>query len=127
MKLTAKEHAFVCEFLKTSNATDAYRTVYGEPKPNTAWRNAYKIRHKPHVAEAIAEAQAEALKNGEVTFEGHIKKLMEIRDEAIADRNWDAAIRAEVNRGKAAGLYVTRLKHEDLPPPQIIINRPGAD
>ena len=44
----------------------------------------------------------------EVTFEGHVKKLAEIRDGAMQNGNYAAAVAAEKSRGQAAGLYIDR-------------------
>ena len=47
-------------------------------------------------------------KKYEVTFGRHVKKLADIRDQAIDKGNLTAAVSAEVQRGRAAGLYVER-------------------
>ena len=44
----------------------------------------------------------------EVSFEGHVKKLAEIRDAAMTGGNFAAAVAAEKSRGQAAGLYIDR-------------------
>ena len=45
----------------------------------------------------------------------HLTDLKEIRDGAIRNGAWSAAVTAEVARGKAAGLYVNRS--------ELIVNR----
>ena len=44
----------------------------------------------------------------QVTYGRHIRKLAEIRDLAIEKGNFTSAVAAEVQRGRAAGLYVER-------------------
>ena len=44
----------------------------------------------------------------EVTFGRHVSKLAEIRDQALENNNLTAAVSAEVQRGRAAGIYVER-------------------
>ena len=62
----------------------------------------------PHVVERIREIKAELSRKYEVTFESHVKKLAEIRDLAITNGNYPAAVAAEKSRGQAAGLYIDR-------------------
>jgi hypothetical protein len=47
-------------------------------------------------------------KKFEVTFSRHVRQLAKIRDQAIDKGNLTAAVSAEVQRGRAAGLYVER-------------------
>ena len=62
----------------------------------------------PHVVERIREIKSELSRKCEVTFESHVKKLAEIRDLAITNGNYPAAVAAEKSRGQAAGLYIDR-------------------
>ena len=52
--------------------------------------------------------KAKCSKKFDVTFDRHIRKLAEIRDQAIDKGNLTAAVSAEVQRGRAAGIYVER-------------------
>lgn len=81
---------------------------------NPAWTASRFLngRDYPHVLRRIVELKQELSSRFEVTFENHVKKLAEIRDLALADRNYSAAVAAEKNRGQAAGLYIAR--HEIL-------------
>lgn len=47
-------------------------------------------------------------KAAQVTLEGHLRDLKIVRNMATTAGQFGAAITAEVNRGKAAGLYVER-------------------
>ena len=62
----------------------------------------------PLVVRYIDGLQRERDKKYEVTFARHVRKLAEIRDEAMGKGNLTAAVAAEVQRGRAAGLYVER-------------------
>jgi len=62
----------------------------------------------PLVVRFIDKIQRERDKKYQVTFSRHVRKLAEIRDEAINKGNLTAAVAAEVQRGRAAGLYVER-------------------
>jgi hypothetical protein len=41
-----------------------------------------------------------------ITFEKHVTELAQIRNKALENKAWSAAVNAEVARGKAGGLYV---------------------
>jgi hypothetical protein len=60
------------------------------------------------VVKHIQELEAEVNKKYEVTFGRHVRELAKIRDQAIDKGNLTAAVAAEVQRGRAAGLYVER-------------------
>jgi hypothetical protein len=43
-----------------------------------------------------------------VTYESHVSELSRIKDAALKKNSFSAAVNAETNRGKAAGLYIDR-------------------
>jgi len=65
-------------------------------------------RKFPLVVRHIQELEKELQSKFDVTFARHVRKLAEIRDEAMKNGNLTAAVSAEVQRGRAAGLYVER-------------------
>jgi hypothetical protein len=62
----------------------------------------------PLVVHYIQALQTEVDKKYEVTFGRHVRQLAKIRDQAMEKGNLTAAVSAEVQRGRAAGLYVER-------------------
>jgi phage terminase small subunit len=62
----------------------------------------------PLVVKYIGELKEERLKKFEVNYEGHVAELGKIRERALKKGAWSAAVNAETNRGKAAGLYIDR-------------------
>ena len=56
----------------------------------------------------IGNLKEEKLKKYEVTYDGHVAELGKIRERALKKGAWSAAVNAETNRGKAAGLYIDR-------------------
>ena len=56
----------------------------------------------------IREIKEELGRKYEVNFENHVRKLAELRDEAMQAGNFAAAINAEKFRGQAAGIYIDR-------------------
>ena len=62
----------------------------------------------PLVVQYIGNLREEKLKKYEVTYDGHVAELGKIRERALKKGAWSAAVNAETNRGKAAGLYIDR-------------------
>ena len=56
----------------------------------------------------IGELREERLKKYEVNYDSHVAELGRIKDAALKKGAWSAAVNAETNRGKAAGLYIDR-------------------
>jgi phage terminase small subunit len=65
------------------------------------------IRHPP-IARYIKRLRQDLAPKYEVTFENHVRKLAEIRDIALQNGAYAAAVAAEKHRGAVAGLYVDR-------------------
>jgi hypothetical protein len=62
------------------------------------------------VAAYIAEIQAESMKAAECTLTDHLRDLQNLRDKALDAGEYQAAVKAEEQRGKAAGHYVTKIE-----------------
>ena len=62
----------------------------------------------PLVVKYIGELKEERLKKYEVNYATHVAELGRIKDAALKKGAWSAAVNAETNRGKAAGLYIDR-------------------
>ena len=109
--LTPKQEKFCLEYLKTGNASEAYRLAYdaSKMKPETTNRNAKSLMSNNKIITRINELKQPAIDEAQITFESHLKKLAELRDAAAAAEEYSAAITAETNRGKAAGLYTTKV------------------
>ena len=65
-------------------------------------------KQNPLVVQYIGNLKEEKLKKYEVTYDGHVAELGNIRERALKKGAWSAAVNAETNRGKAAGLYIDR-------------------
>ena len=59
----------------------------------------------------VAELRQPVVEAAQVTLEGHLQQLADIRDKALANNQFAAATSAEHYRGKAAGLYVERTEN----------------
>jgi phage terminase small subunit len=65
-------------------------------------------RLSPLVVKYIGELREEKMLKYGVTYESHVSELSRIKDAALKKNSFSAAVNAETNRGKAAGLYIAR-------------------
>ena len=107
-KLTPKQEKFAQNVAKGMKKKDAAKQA-GYSKKN-AGRAGTMLTSKsnPEVQDRIHALQTKAASKAELTLGNHLVDLKEIRDGAMRNGAWSAAVTAEVARGKAAGLYVNR-------------------
>lgn len=112
MGLTAKQEGFCLAYLETGNASEAYRRAYDAEnmKPETVNKRASELLDNGAIAGRLAELRGPVVKAAQMTLEAHLEALKVLRDRAAEAGQYGAAITAETNRGKAAGLYTE--KHE---------------
>jgi len=110
MQLTAKQEKFSLAYIETGNASAAYRKSYNADKmrPETINRNAKALLDNNKITTRLEELRAPVVEAAQITLEGHLRTLAELRDEAKKLGQMAAATTAEVARGKAAGLYVEK-------------------
>jgi phage terminase small subunit len=65
-------------------------------------------RLSPLVVQYIGKLHDERLQKHEVSYSKHIAELDRIKQLALKKSSFSAAVNAETNRGKAAGLYIDR-------------------
>ena len=110
--LTAKQLRFAKEFVYNDGSKTqtecAISAGYGESSAHVRASELLNPQKYPLVVRYIRELQGEVDKKYEVTFGRHVKKLADIRDQALDKGNLTAAVSAEVQRGRAAGLYIER-------------------
>lgn len=110
--LTAKQERFCVEYVSNGSRSysDAYRAAFdcSRMKPASVNRRAFALKEDVKIRARIKELQDEAAERAMVTLVGHLEDLKRLRDEAREARQFNAAINAEIARGKAAGLYVER-------------------
>ncbi len=106
-KLTAKQEDFAQQIVKGSTQADAYRTAYSaqDMLDKTIWVKASELMANGKVTGRIEELRLPVIKEAQLTLKSHLDNLLEIREHAVEDRNWSAAVSAETARGKAAGLH----------------------
>ncbi len=110
--LTARQERFCVEYVNggSKSFSDAYRAAFdcSRMKPASVNNKASKLAAENEIQARIKELQDEAAERAMVTLVGHLEDLKRLRDEAREARQFNAAINAEIARGKAAGLYVER-------------------
>ncbi|MFG0827888.1 terminase small subunit [Pseudomonas sp. CJQ_7] len=113
MALTPKQEAFCLAYLETGNASEAYRQSYSAAnmKPESINVNASKLLSNAKVALRLEELRGPAVIAAQMTLESHLADLKMLRDKALEAEQFSAAITAETNRGKAAGLYTEKVDH----------------
>jgi len=105
-KLTDKQRTFVYEYVVNQvSGTEAARRA-GYRHPNV--RAAELLHDKPYVSERINQFRLELQRKYEVTYENHVEQLAKLRDIALQNGAYSAAVNAEKARGQVGGLYVDR-------------------
>lgn len=112
MKLTIKEDNFCLEYVKSGNASEAYRLAYNVSKMSEAAINveACNMLKKPNISLRIEQLRKPVVEAAQLTLEKHLDDLKRLRDDAWASEKYAAAIQAEISRGKASGLYIERVE-----------------
>ena len=114
--LTSKQQKFVQLFVyqDLTNSECAFRAGYKHPKVVAS-----QLLHHPdfrHVQDKIQELQEGEQKKYEITFDKVARDLKVIRDAALEDGSYGAAVSAELGRAKLAGLMFERkeIKHGSI-------------
>ena len=111
--LTRKQELFVKELVSKDGQITlreaAENAGYGLSSAHT---RAYELTNpniSPLVVHAIREYRKQLDENYGITFRRHIRDLQTIRDEALANGAYSAAVQAEFRRGMAQGdIYVNK-------------------
>ena len=108
--LTPKQEAFCLAYIETGNASEAYRRAYSasKMKPETVNREANTLLSNHNITTRLDVLRQPAIEKAQMTLEGHLKDLKELRDKAKEAEQFSAAIAAEIARGKAAGVHVEK-------------------
>jgi hypothetical protein len=109
-KLTEMQMKFAHELVTNEgrmNGTEAAVAAgYSEDRASVTASELQNPKIYPLVVQYIGELRTENQKKYDITFESHITELGKIKNEALKNKAWSAAVNAEVSRGKAAGLYI---------------------
>ena len=110
-QLTEKQMKFAELLVYNEGRKSASECAYEAGYKTRARKAASEMRNPkyfPLVVKYIGELKEERLKKYEVNYASHVAELGRIKDAALKKGAWSAAVNAETNRGKAAGLYIDR-------------------
>ena len=119
--LTPKQERFCQEIASGKSQSDAYRASFdaGNMKAATIHKRASELMDNGEVAGRIEELRKPLAEKALLTLEKHLNDLNSLRNGAVQNMQFGAAISAEIARGKAAGLYVVKVdanvKTSELP------------
>jgi len=106
--LTPQQEKFARNVAKGMNKTQAAIAAgYSEKNAQRAG-TMLASKSNPKVLDRIITLQERAAYRAGLDLGTHLTDLKDIRDGAVRNGAWSAAVTAEVSRGKAAGLYVNR-------------------
>lgn len=111
IKLTGKQIRFAQLVAAGHSSFEAYKQAYQPKNPgniSTLAPIASKMLKNAKIVDYIDELRKPVARKVGIDLESHLAKLEEIRDLALENGNYAAAVSAEVNRGKAVGIYIDR-------------------
>ena len=111
MTLTPKQEAFAQAIVTGVSQSDAYRAAYKVregTKAESVNQNASRIMANVNVISRVAELREPVAKKAQITLESHLDDLMRLRNMAAKEKQYSAAISAEIARGKASGVHVEK-------------------
>ena len=110
--LTDKQKVFVKIYSENEGRltpTECARQAgYSEGSANVSASLLLNGKRYPKVVEAVIARRAEIEKTHEVKLNRHVQELARLRDKALGEKSYSAAVNAERLRGQAAGLYIDR-------------------
>jgi len=110
--LTDKQKVFVKIYSENEGRltpTECARQAgYSEASANVTASVLLNGRRYPKVVDAVIKRRAELEKTHEVKLQKHVQELARLREKALNEKSYSAAVNAERLRGQAAGLYIDR-------------------
>ena len=111
--LTRRQELFVKELVsKDGQITMREAAINAGYPASSAHTRAYELtnpNHSPHVVNAIQAYRAELDQKFGVNYQRHLKDLQTIRDMALTNGAYSAAVQAEYRRGQAQGqIYINK-------------------
>ena len=110
--LTDKQRLFVSVYTENEGRltpTECARQAgYNPDSANVRASELLNGKRFPKVVEAILKRRTEIEKTHEVKLNKHVQELARLREKALGEKSYSAAVNAERLRGQAAGLYIDR-------------------
>jgi hypothetical protein len=111
MPLTPKQEVFAQAIVTGVSQSDAYRAAYkvrAGTKAESVNQSASRIMAKVNVISRVAELRKPIAEIAQITLKTHLDDLLRLRNMAAKEKQYSAAITAEVARGKASGVHVEK-------------------
>ena len=125
--LTTKRIAFAEAVASGKSQSDAYREAF-QPKKMTrksVHEKASTIASDIQVKERIAELRIPIALKAQMTLESHLEDLQRLRNMAAKEKQYGAAITAEIARGKASGVHIEKTETA-ITIPTFVVRFPSA-
>ena len=107
--LNPKQKKFAREYLKGQNATEAaVKAGYTKNRAAAKRQGSVLLNHNPLLRNYLIDQEIKEAERDRVSMEGHLTALHDLREEARESGQINAAITAEIHRGKVGGLYIDR-------------------
>ena len=108
--LTAKQETFALNIHAGMTNKDAYLDAYNvrTATDNTIYQNSSKLLKHPKIVMRLNQLEEESIRVTKVSLRQHLERLNALGQGAENVNQFAAAINAELNRGKASGLYINR-------------------
>ena len=107
--LNPKQKKFAREYLKGQNATEAaVKAGYTKNRNAAKRQGSVLLNHNPLLRNYLIYQEIKEVERDRVCMEGHLSALHDLREEARGQGQINAAITAEIHRGKVGGLYIDR-------------------
>ena len=97
-KLTPKQEKF-CQHVASGTSLKESAVLAGYSNNNAARAGAFLANHEPLVQARIQELQNRGAARATLTLSKHLDNLEQLRDKAISNNAFGAAVTAEINRG----------------------------
>lgn len=107
-ELTAKEAAFVREYLIDLNATQA--AIRAQYSAKTAGNIAEQVIKRPHVAAAIQKAMNQRAERTEITADVVLQGVARVVTKAEHSKDWQSALRGYELLGKHLKLFTEKIE-----------------
>jgi phage terminase small subunit len=109
--LTPKQERFAQEIASGKSQSDAYRAAFNvspSTKAETIHKRASELIQKGVIAGRVEELRKPIIEEVGITLKSHLDDLKVLRNAAVQNGQYGAAISAEIARGKAAGIHVEK-------------------
>lgn len=131
MGLTPRQDLFARLVAEGKSQADAYREAYPKSQKWTdkaVWNRSSALAANSEVLGRVSEFRQSAAEKTQITLESHLKELERLRKMAEEQGNVNAAIQAEVARGKHSGVVAaTKVDVKQPPVFNLILSTDGEE